>query len=146
METSDEYLKMVLALPDEFFKDLTPKLGDVVIALGPNIKMVFISRAGSGLGEIWNEVRYLDDERSILISDSLRIIPSQEQLQEKIMKSTNLGKKEWTPAELLIRFHRFISIAFEINPNYTIESWNIEWLRFCMGELYLLSWVGGKWQ
>ena len=42
MDITDEYLKMVLALPEEFFNELTPKLGDTVIALGPDIKMIFI--------------------------------------------------------------------------------------------------------
>jgi hypothetical protein len=166
MDISNEYLKMVLSLPEEFFEDWEWKTGDRAILLDDSYKReVMILNTDTEISRHKLKVAKLlfpgslngvkTEERF----ERLRPISSQEQLQEMCinfhMKHNGMTRKRailhvmgfW--ADTLTRKHDFEYKKVEDNLDYEYfgdpEDFSILMLKYTVSLIYMLTWDGEQW-
>ena len=146
------YLNMILALPDEFFDGWEWNAGDRAILLDDHYKrevlvinthyQIISSRVAKLLFP--GSLEGCKTEEHIT---RLRPIPSQEQLQNKILD--HWKKTAWcgyTPLSLLSEFRIFVFEKCEIREFIENKTTIIEMLlMFSMSEIYNQKWDGEKW-
>lgn len=129
---------MILALPEDFFKDWKLEIGDLVIAIGPNKVMKFYSDDGKELGGHWKTVVYLDSGSTVAICNELRPIPNQKQLQEML----NLS-----PIKFIEGIFKFASSKIPKDADLSIYSIDMECftLAYVMEMKFGKYWNGENW-
>jgi len=140
----EEYKKMVLALPDEFFAGWEWKYGDAFLLKensGWNVYHIgeyLLENGKIGFENVWDgDFVYEDHE--------IKPSPNQEQLQELILKI----KKEREASDSyedvwnLSDFHEFID-THNIEWMH-LKSLNCMWLEYLMDFKYNKKWDGEKW-
>lgn len=92
MDLNDEYLKMILALPDEFYEGWEWKAGDEVYARNWNMEFLvsFVSPNGVSATKLNSLTPTVTINPDVPINENIRPIPSQEQLQQ-IMDMSPIG-------------------------------------------------------
>jgi hypothetical protein len=159
MSVEDNYIKMVLALPDEFFKDWKYEDGDQVFLLediddysssfDPWIGTYTVFDgciATDGLHNIeeWTYVEYVVRERK------LKPIPSQRQLQDMLMahKPHKVESFVGDLHALFFNFRTWIQNGDEDSWwdfRDELENFDQAWLCYAMEVLYNKNWNGEKW-
>jgi hypothetical protein len=142
MDISDEYLKMILALPNDSFEDWEWKTGDKAISLRNNESIAIITRFKAWLSDPnIIEVQFIDSDTSVELFylGNLRPIPSQEQLQDKIIKSQNCK-----PSDVFNLFQTWYYIYSHQKDNRMFNSFQEAWLH-CYMRLDKKEWNGEKW-
>ncbi len=132
-----EYIKMVLALPDEFFKGWEWKAGDYALLIRNNKEIRFIRSNG-----ILNQALFtgLDDVTKVYMVgfDQIIPIPSQERLQKML-----IDKMGWSQRSLLIHVNKWFD--YIIINSLPVESFEIELLKFYQYFINDCEWDGEKW-
>lgn len=142
----DQYLKMVLALPDEFVEGWEWKEGDHGIITWPDFENNEI---------LITNIRARRFEFRCVESGTLKItfdfrgarpIPSQEQLQKKCIDFENVGKR-YTDSNYFSISKRFIAVVIEgdLVKNIEEKTLNEMWLEFTEYVIYGKTWDGEAW-
>jgi len=159
---SDQYIKMILALPEEFFKGWKWKDGDTFLYRPAQEDEWEIYHIGSFGTMVNNGVIVF----ATLIEDATpsqgkyRPVPSQEQLQNLLIKFHMIHNRctrkrailhimgHW--ADYLMRKHDFEYDKIERNEAYEYfgnpEDFDILMLRFMVGIILMLEWNGDSWE
>ena len=148
MGISDEYKKMVLSLPDEFFEGWEWSTGDKAVNVLNNRRIVVLWVTNP---DKWKTERYAayynyhpsfskEVFTKIKLCD-IRPIPSQEQLQKMVISSLNYYSNDFLISKL------FISSVIEGDLVENIENKTLDemWLEFVMFMVYEKRWDGEKW-
>jgi hypothetical protein len=129
---------MILALPDEFFKDWKWQAGDYALRVGYDTHpIVMIVRQLYTNGEVMHGVYnailpYIDCHDIVVDIERLRPLPNQEQLQKMV-------NPDWVTAYDL--FYKWTYL----NPQRTKDP-KEKWLQLVIEKKYGLNWDGDKWQ
>ncbi len=159
-----EYIKMVLALPEEFFKDWKWQVGDRAISTNHDNKEAMVVDF-----DVWTDPKVIHVLYFGMVGytylqslDFLRPLPSQRQLQEMLinfhMKQNGFSRKRailhiighW--ADYLMSKHDFEWKKIERNENYDEigdpDDFDILMLKFTVGIILMLEWdfIGEKWR
>lgn len=154
MNMNDKYIKMVLALPESFFDGWEWKTGDDYLLKYHNPRSHKETWQAGTIGDAFvtvdGVIGYPEglDFKFKSYEGELRPLPSQKQLQDKILSA---WKKNWTGFTyfmLVCEFWRYI----EKLPRETIQEF-IEnktdldemWLMFFMQEIESKKWDGENW-
>ena len=130
---NSEYIKMVLALPEEFFERWEWKAGDRVLhklEYSDEWKTEFILDNGIAYiislnkGNVWG--KYIP-------------LPSQEQLQEKCMALINCDARD------LLRFFEAWVYEDELRPVVSFADFNELWLKYTIWVWGRKEWNGEAW-
>lgn len=150
-----EYLKMVLALPGDFFEGWVWQAGDRAISMNDQYKRELIVLTTAPL-----KMLNSDDKVVLLFPYSiggtqieeyivnLRPIPSQEQLQEMI--KNHLMKQDSTVKsyDVINLFCDWFKAHYTRNPDYKEvenDSGVSIWVRYAQYVIYGKSWNGDTW-
>lgn len=146
----ETYIKMVLALPPEFFKDWKINDGDKFWLTDDTDEWYVPSNEYEAYtimdGKLVSHV--VDPEDWIFASlDVGRPIPTQEQLQD-MMKKYYRENRKWymqedpTDFELLQRFIEMLLCAPDASKGDSIK---MMWLKCLVWEMYEKNWNGSSW-
>jgi len=144
---TDEYLKMILALPEEFFDGWKWKEGDQFLRYNHECKYVEIQgHVGNySLYSYTGKIRNINETGDYVEGD-LRPVPSQEQLQKMILNyyfKNGLDIKGRENLYLLWRFQDWLrGQSFEDCSGLTIKELMLEFLMYVV---YTKKWDGKKW-
>lgn len=152
MDLNDEYLRMILALPDEFFEGWEWQAGDRAVNISNN-RMIMILWATEP--NIWKKERYAcyynyhpsfsNEMGSKITLSEIRPIPSQEQLQDIILKKFHENGLDITDREGLYIFWRLQDwLHGQDFKEMAYLRFECIWLKFLM---YLngKTWNGESW-
>lgn len=144
-----KYIEMVLALPEEFFKDWEWNVGDLAITYtGSEILLItdpLIQQFGYP-----NRIEAMRFSKiksyEILYMEDLRPIPNQKQLQQMLIDYENKDNIYWKSNDFSIS-ERFIAVVVEGDLVNDIENKTLDemWLEFVMYLIFEKVWDGGKW-
>ncbi|MDD4588803.1 MAG: hypothetical protein PHG06_00040 [Parabacteroides sp.] len=141
MITNPEYIKMVLGLPDEFFAGWEWQEGDHAISLRDNKSEAIITEF-----DVWHDPKIIHVKfvgeigfTYLFSLDNLRPVPSQEQLQELIIKSQNCK-----PSDVFNLFQTWYYIYSHQKDNTVFNSFKEAWLH-CYMWLDKKEWNGESW-
>lgn len=141
--TGDLYIRMVLALPEDFFKGWEWKEGDkqVLQCKNGNLYYKFVCEEDIGTVYIDTNYSYYDCSQA-----RLRPLPDQKQLQDVIksnFKKSDSTVKDYDVIKLFCDWFeaRFV-IEYKVIEN---ESIDCIWLRYVMDVIYNKTWNGESW-
>ncbi len=149
MEISYEYLKMVMALPEELFEGWGWTAGDKAL-VNNEIWTVFGGNTNGMvvLGENLQQFSIGNLDFSYKIGDKAKPIPSQEQLQELI-------QKHWSKLDPTVQSYGVVKyfcnwfhtnwVSYPAYKEVENESINSIWLRYTMWMIYEKEWNGESW-
>ena len=117
--TDQEYIKMILALPDEFFDGWEWQAGDKAL-VNNEVWTVFEGNSNGMvvIGENLQQFSIGDLDFSYKIGDKARPIPNQEQLQEIIKKQCLSHNVKLKDIEIL---KRVVDWHIRRDPKHTLE-------------------------
>jgi len=144
---SDQYIKMILALPDEFFDGWEWQAGDKALSINDQYKRELLLLTTAPLEKLNS-----NDNVTLLFPHSvdgvtveeyifnLRPLPSQEQLQKKmLLKNPNIDG--------LYHLHKifdgWVTVYLIMNK---FENYNQAWLAFAVSIILNLEWNGEAWK
>lgn len=147
MNNDDQYIKMILALPDEFFKGWEWKVGDNLIILSNKYNgEAIIIDADLKYNKESVECMSLNSEYIVFINlNSCIPIPSQEQLQEMILNyQENTTGNRFNNWKLIKEFYNFINCGILkcVPETYTAREL---WLQYLMHVVCNHRWNGEVW-
>lgn len=143
MTVSDEYIKMVLALPEEFFENWKWKAGEQFI----DIKDHDTGYIGQYIVEK-NTVKGLWNEGTYELENDIKPLPNQEQLQELILNYLCKTYPDAKTYDIINFFCDWFKANFSRNPKYKeveYESGSCIWLRYVLHVIYSKTWNGNQW-
>ena len=135
---ADQYIKMVLALPEELFKRWKWKEGDTFLYKEDESETYSIGYIGTHILSNTKPVGFMDicfDPFEHLMN--LRPLPSQEQLQNMCLE-----KEEPFDPEILYVFTDWVYSTLRSVKFSSLES---AWLQYVMWVIYKKEWDGEKW-
>ena len=150
----DQYLKMILALPDEFFEGWEWKEGDRFILINRTKGKIVDYQDGTigdsvlengEVGYIWTS-GYGGEYGFEKYYSEIKPIPSQEQLQKKCIDFENRDKRYTYSNDFSIS-KRFIALVIEGDLVHDIENKTLKemWLEFTEYLVYDKMWNGEAW-
>lgn len=142
MDISDEYIKMILALPDEFFDGWVWNYGDTFVLKVASDKWIVhhigdFELINNDIGT-WVPIGGCESTFE-KVEEERRPIPSQEQLQDKIIKSQNCK-----PSDVFNLFQTWYYIYSHQKDNRMFNSFREAWLH-CHMWLEKKEWDGESW-
>lgn len=151
---NEEYLKMVLALPDEFFEGWEWKEGDRFILINRKKGKIVDYQDGTigdsvlengEVGYIWTS-GYSGEYGFEKYYSEIKPIPNQEQLQKKCIDFENVGKR-YTHSNDFSISKRFIALVIEgdLVKNIEEKTLNEMWLEFVEYLVFGKKWDGESW-
>lgn len=151
--TDHEYIKMILALPDEFFDGWEWQAGDKAVNILNNRIIVFLWKTEPDAWKTESTVWYYNyypsfsnkESSSIKLSE-IRPFPSQEQLQKMLIDFENEDSK-YKHSNYFIISERFIAVVIEGDLVADMENKTLTemWLEFVVYLMYNKTWNGEKW-
>jgi hypothetical protein len=144
----DNYIKMALALPDDFFKDWKWQYGDQFITyvwkhgeqIPENVRIIGDSDLLEGKVGRWLLGDFID------YACKMRPLPSQRQLQDMLINpKTPIDLDVW---KLLEEFQKFVSVELIRHHEsgvYLENSFDVLWLKFVMFYKYKMLWKREVW-
>jgi len=148
---NEMYLKMILALPDEFFDGWEWQAGDKALSINDQYKRELLLLTTAPLEKLnYNDnvtLLFPHSVDGVTVEEyifNLRPIPRQEQLQ-KIAKKLleNEAKREVTNLELLKEFYYFC--GDHCAPEYKDETFGCLWMQFIVMHRDNKLWIEGNW-
>lgn len=139
MITNPEYIKMILALPNDFFEDWEWRTGDKAVKILNNEIVVFLWKAEEHAWYYNYHPSFSNEMSSAIKLCDIRPLPSQEQLQNKIIKSQNCK-----PSDVFNLFQTWYYIYSHQKDNTGFNSFKEAWLH-CYMWLEKKEWNGEKW-
>lgn len=152
----EEYKKMVLALPDEFFSGWEWKEGDKGILDGEEVLFLGNIREIAwyyGRGEFEFSINHIMHDIAMCTLKDLRPLPSQRQLQEKLHKHfigcmvSVSDDDKYVYYYMLAGFEQFVKNTIEQETFDVMKEFDLDclWLLYAMWLLYDKKWDGEKW-
>jgi len=134
-----QYLKMILALPYKFFEGWEYKLGDSIL-IGGEVAYTGV------VGVYRREVIRCDVLVGVGFESDIRPIPSQEQLQNKIINHVNKKHPHYECNDFTLS-KKFIAYVIEGDLVQNIENkpLKVMWLEFAEYVIYGKTWDGEAW-
>jgi hypothetical protein len=145
MSNNPLYIKMVLALPLDFFKDWEWQEGDHLLhkELGSD---QWYERTIGELEVSRNTILYRVIDYHDTLEGDIRPLPSQRQLQDMAKKVlTEKHNVEFDDWRLLVDFYNVTRDSFfrVFSPiNYTLD---VMWLQYVVHRMYNKRWDGEQW-
>lgn len=146
--TDDTYIRMILVLPDEFFKDWKWQVGDRAITLNHKNREAMVVAFN-----VWSDPKIIhvlffgmEGYTYLQSLEFLRPLPSQRQLQDMLIDPKNpIDLEVW---KLLEEFQKFVSaelIRHHERGVYLENSFDVFWLKFVMFYKYKMLWKREAW-
>lgn len=141
--TDDLYLKMCLALPENFFDGWELQTGDKVIKISNCKQVVYLWKAEEWAWYYNYHPSFSNEVGSAIKLREIKPIPSQEQLQNRVMK-----KRSLSPYCLAQCFYEWL--AYEALGKADSDEWFFvplvcRWLEYVVYSELSLRWNGEKW-
>jgi hypothetical protein len=149
MITNPEYIKMVLALPDEFFEDWEWNYGDTFILKVASDKWMVhyigdFELTNDDIGT-WEPIGGCESTFE-KVEEARRPVPSQEQLQKICINYENKHNLYSNSNDFLISEHFIASvIEGDLIENIETKTLGEMWLEFVVFLKYAKRWDGEKW-
>lgn len=153
MTFSDEYIKMVLALPEEFFENWEYSAGNKVL-VNTDGKLKFYTVFGGNengmvvINENLEQFSLGKLDVSYNLGDKYRPIPTQEQLQEIILKRFNKSDDSVLIYDVINFFCAWFQAHWIKKSSYHAvlnDCGAAIWLRYAVDVIYGKTWNGEKW-
>lgn len=145
--TDQEYIKMILALPDEFFAGWEWKAGDkYLINYGDYWDIGFIGDSSIENGEAGYYFITVGEFQKF--REELRPVPSQEQLQELIQNNwlkLDPTVQSYGVLKYFCNWFRANWVSYPAYKEVETKSINSIWLRYTMWMIYNKEWNGESW-
>lgn len=142
----EKFKRKLLAVPKEVFENWEWRNGDQFLYKELGADDFYIHGYIGDHALCSNSVLHIN-----VIGDGLEgeIIPvlTPERIQDMLATKNKWKSEGGSPTAVMRGLHKHLDIAFELNPNYEIESWEMFWLDYFMGDQYFLTWIEakGKW-
>jgi hypothetical protein len=145
--SDDKYIKMVLALPAEFFRGRDYKLGDTILIKGHLDNKWHVGHIGDYVIEDGEVGTIQGEECEFYIENrDLRYLPNQKQLQDMAKKALfyehGLEFDNW---KLLVDFYHVTHDSFFRVFSPTEYTLDMMWLQYVVKILFNKKWNGEKW-